>query len=127
MAKIGASSNTRNCAHICTTKTWFLAGTRRIFLSTWKSELGWASFELPPYIRSLKFSESRALFRLFCHRTPTDPRPQGDPEPCPYGDGNMTSPHLFVTCKRFDHGRHIMETSTTGTIDTHDFPQLLPS
>jgi hypothetical protein len=33
----------------------------------------------------------------------------------------MTSPHLFVTCKRFDHGRHIMETSTTGTIDTHDF------
>jgi hypothetical protein len=40
IAKIEASSNTRNCAHICTTKIWFLAETRWIFLSTWKSELG---------------------------------------------------------------------------------------
>jgi hypothetical protein len=37
------------------------------------------------------------------------------------GDGNMTSPYLFVTCKRFEHGPHIMETSTTKTIDIHDF------
>jgi hypothetical protein len=121
MAKIGAPGNSRNCAHICTTKTWFLAETRWIFLSTWKSEPGWASSKLPLYTRSLKFGKSRALFRLFCHRTPTDPRPQDDPEPCPCRDGNMTSSHLFVTRKRFDHGRHIMETSTTGAIDTHDF------
>jgi hypothetical protein len=53
----------------------------------------------PPYLRLLKWKDTRAIFQTFCNRAPNDPRHPQEPEPCPCGEGLMGGHHLFIHCR----------------------------
>jgi ribonuclease HI len=102
-AKAGATSPT-TCAHARTTKTWMLAQSRRSLRERWLAELPDAvpSTRFP---ECLRWPDTRALWRLYAGRTPSDRDPGADhdkePEPCDCGESFTSSAHILLECRLF--------------------------
>jgi hypothetical protein len=78
----------------------------------------------PSYLRNLRFSETKALFGVYCGRTPPDPLRKVEPDLCPCGTGKIETQHLFMSCPRFNDLRQKMTSKTKGTIGTREFVLL---
>jgi ribonuclease HI len=113
LAKEGAAGK-HPCADAVTTKAWMQATTKEKLKRRWKDELplSSASPSFPTPLRNLSWIHTRALFRVFASRTLNDPHPGHDPEPCPCGQGPMTSEHLVTACPSFKEARD--KTKTDG-------------
>jgi ribonuclease HI len=123
LAKLGANSPSKLCPHACTTKTWLYAESRRILSKRWKEELpsSHASLTLPGWLKNLKFSESRALFRVYCNRTPSDAYPSEPPQPCQCGQDMVSGRHLFSSCAQFEAERQKLISETFGDITSDKY------
>jgi hypothetical protein len=87
MAKLGAKGELDLCQHACATKAWWYTEARKRYLGKWLMELG-IKHSLDKYSeehRNMTFAQARALYRVFCNRTPSDCLPQKEPEQCPCG------------------------------------------
>jgi hypothetical protein len=76
MDKSGAANTNDICLHTCTTKPLLLSNAKKIFLSAWSLEHASSrSMQgFPPHLKTLKFSETYAIFRVYCSQTPSGPR-----------------------------------------------------
>jgi ribonuclease HI len=122
LAKMGASS-TIPCQFAVTTKTWLLTQARAEFLARWKDELPLAnpSFKFPAHLHGVDWADTRAIWRVFCNRSPSDSPPNIPAEPCPCGLGLNSSHHLLQNCSMLATQRATLLHSTTGDIQTPDF------
>jgi hypothetical protein len=102
-AKAGAASSTA-CTHARTTKTWMLAQTRQRLRERWLADLPdeVPSSHFPDHLKTLRWPDTRALWRLYVGRTPSDRDPGADhdknPEPCDCGESFTTSAHILLEC-----------------------------
>jgi ribonuclease HI len=109
-AKAGATSPT-TCVHARTTKTWMLAQSRRSLRERWLAELPDAvpSTRFPDHLRSLRWPDTRALWRLYAGRTPLDWELGADhdkePEPCDCGESFTSSADILLECRLFIQAR----------------------
>jgi hypothetical protein len=55
--------------------------------------------------RKMTFAQARALYRVFCNRTPIDCLPQKEPEQCPCRQEPLSVRHLFELCNLLDTAR----------------------
>jgi hypothetical protein len=80
-AKRGATNTNVKCQHAVTTKTWMLAESKGQFLLAWKQKLpdSKPSLQYPPQMSSYNWTETRALARVYCNRSPTDNGPYKPP------------------------------------------------
>jgi len=69
----------------------------------------------------VKWADTRALWRVFCNRAPTDPPPYITADSCPYGMDLATSHHLLRKCQLLSTQRTILQRATTGDIHTPQF------
>jgi hypothetical protein len=69
--------------------------------------------------RIIPYNDSRALFRAFCGRTPSDPNYPYEPTPCKCGIETCTSAHLITSCQLLDHTRSIKLKNYLGAINPH--------
>jgi ribonuclease HI len=109
MAKKGAESLLNLCPRSFSSKTWLKAESTRRLLQNWKNShniIG-SSRRYPPFIESIPYNDSRALFRAFCGRTPSDPHYPYEQTPCKCGIEICTSAHLITSCRLLDHTRSI--------------------
>jgi ribonuclease HI len=118
-AKAGAAATASRCTHARTTKTWMLAESKRQLRSKWTQELPDArpGLRFPAHLRGYQWVDTRALWRLYCRRTPTDRDPARGPvapEPCPCGDGFLSGGHAFIECRLFRRARKRMLTTSPG-------------
>jgi ribonuclease HI len=122
LAKLGASSTTA-CQFAVTTKTWLLTQARAEFIQRWKTELPLSkpSFKFPDHLRDIDWADTRALWRVFCNRSPSDNPPNIDPGPCPCGLASYTSHHLLRDCPLLAIERATLLSSTAGDIQSPDF------
>jgi ribonuclease HI len=122
LAKAGASA-TVPCRFALTTKTWLLAQARKEFLKRWKDELPLSSpsFKFPDHLHGVDWADTRAMWRVFCNRSPTDPPPNIPADPCPCGLDLNTSHHLLRDCPLLLVQRTKLLQSTTGDIHTMSF------
>jgi ribonuclease HI len=102
-AKAGADATASPCKHARATKTWMLAESKRKLRSRWTQELSDArpGLRFPLHLRGYQWVDTRALWRLYCRRTPSDRDPARGPvaaEPCPCGDGFLSGGHVFIEC-----------------------------
>jgi hypothetical protein len=123
MAKAGAKDDTHLCPDACTSKSWLYAESKRILLRKWKLELpsAKASLSYPKSFKCLKWAETRALFRVFCNRTPSDPLPNKDQEPCICGQDFISGRHLLTACSKFQRTRDKLLKSLSGNIELESF------
>jgi ribonuclease HI len=122
LAKIGASS-TIPCQFALTTKTWLLTQARAEFLARWKHELPLSnpSFKFPAHLHGVDWADTRAIWRVFCNRSPTDSPPNIPADPCLCGLDLISSHHLLQNCPLLATQRAILLRSTTGDIHTSGF------
>jgi ribonuclease HI len=122
LAKLGASSTTA-CPFALTTKTWLLTQARAEFLQRWKTELPLSrpSFKFPNHLHNIEWADTRALWRVFCNRSPSDTPPNIDAGLCPCGLAPYTSHHLLRDCPLLAVERSTLLTSTIGDIRSPDF------
>jgi len=122
LAKLAASS-TIPCQFAVTTKTWLLTQARSEFLAHWKNELPLAnpSFKFPSHLCGVDWADTRAIWRVFCNRSPTDPPPNITVELCAYGLDLNSSLHLLRDCPLLATQRVILLHSTVGDIQTPGF------
>jgi hypothetical protein len=121
MAKKGAESSLNLCPRLFSSKTWLKAESARRLLQNWKNShniIG-SSPRYPPFIESIPYNDSRALFRAFCGRTPSDPHYPYEPTPCKCGIEKCTSVHLITSCRLLDHTRSIKLKNYLGAINPH--------
>jgi hypothetical protein len=52
----------------------------------------------PSHLRNLKFSETKALFGVYCNRTASDPLRNTKPDECRCGSGCIETEYLFISC-----------------------------
>jgi ribonuclease HI len=118
LAKKGAGGKL-TCSDAVTTKAWMQATIKAKLRARWKEELPLSnaspSFHTP--LKGLPWNHSRALFRVFCSRTPNDPHPNETPDECPCGTGTLTSKHLTTTCPSFDAPRTQLKSKIDGPLD----------
>jgi len=131
LAKLGASGTTP-CRYAITTKLWLLAQARAQLLQRWKKELPLSkpSFTFPTHLRGADWADTRALWRVFCNRSPSDPLPNQVANPCPCGQDLHTSHHLLRDCTLLAQHRSLMQLSTVGDIQSLSFltnPTNMPS
>jgi ribonuclease HI len=120
-AKAGAAATATSCKHARATKTWMRAESKRQLRSKWAQELPDArpGMPLPAHLRGYQWVDTRALWRLYCCRTPTDRDPARGPvaaEPCPCGDGFLSGGHAFIECRLFKRARKRMLTTSPGRL-----------
>jgi len=86
LAKQGVGSSVP-CSFTLTTKTWLLVQARAQFMERWKTQcpLSMPSFTFPKHLQEVEWADTRALWRVFCSRTPTDPPSNITADPYPYG------------------------------------------
>jgi hypothetical protein len=106
-AKHGATDTRITCPHAITTKTWIKAECKRIFYKAWKAELpdSQPSMKYPTNFTRYKWTETRALARVFCGRSPTDSGPYKSPSQCEQCNTDVSSEHYLTTCPRFKRAR----------------------
>jgi len=131
LAKAGASS-TIPCRFARTTKAWLFAQAQRSFLKRWQQELPLSnpSFKFPAHLHGVDWADTRAMWRVFCNRSPTDPPPNIPADPCPCGLDLNTSHHLLRDCLLLVAERTKLLHSTTGDIHTPSYitaPQNAPA
>jgi len=99
LAKLGASSKTP-CQFSLTTKTWLLTQAQAEFLACWKNELPLSnpSFKFPTNLHGVDWANTRAIWRVFGNRSPTDSPPNITADPCPCGLDLNSSHHLLQDC-----------------------------
>jgi len=122
LAKQGAGSSVL-CRFALTTKTWLLMQARAQLMERWKTQLPLStpSFTFPKHLQEVEWADTRALWRVFCNRTPTDPPPNITTDPCPCGMDLVTSHHLLRECQLLSTQRTILQCATTGDIHTPQF------
>jgi hypothetical protein len=82
MAQIGAKGELDKCPYA--TKSWRYTEARKRYLEKWRMELG-MKHSPNRYLaehRNMSFTQARALYRVFCNRTPIDRLPQKESERC---------------------------------------------
>jgi hypothetical protein len=119
---MGASSTTP-CRFAVTTKAWLLTQARAEFLARWKNELPLSnpSFKFPTHLHGVDWADTRAIWRVFCNRSPTDTPPNITADPCPCGLDLNSSHHLLRDCPLLATQRATLLLSTTGDIQTPGF------
>jgi hypothetical protein len=119
---MGASSTTP-CQFALTTKTWLLTQARAELLARWKKELPLSSpsFKFPSHLHGVDWADTRAMWRVFSNRSPTDPPPNITADPCPCGLDLNSSHHLLRDCPLLAMQRADLVHSTTGDIQTLGF------
>lgn len=122
LAKLGASSKTC-CQFACTTKTWLLTQARAELTKRWKDELPLSSpsFKFPEHLQGVGWAKTRAIWRVFCNRSPTDVPPNITADPCPCGQDLNTSHHLLRNCHLLAGPREALLHFTTSDIHTLSF------
>jgi ribonuclease HI len=122
LAKLGASSATP-CQFALTTKTWLLTQARAEFIQRWKTELPLSnpSFKFPAHLHGIDWADTRALWRVFCNRSPSDTPPNIDAGLCPCGLAPYTSHHLLRDCPLLATERITLLSSAVGDIQSLDF------
>jgi ribonuclease HI len=122
LAKLGASSTTP-CQFALTTKTWLLTQARAEFIQRWKTELPLSnpSFKFPAHLHGIDWADTRALWRVFCNRSPSDTPPNIDAALCPCRRAPFTSHHLLRDCQLLATERSTLLSSTVGDIQSLDF------
>jgi ribonuclease HI len=122
LAKLGASSATP-CQFALTTKTWLQTQARAEFIRRWKTELPLSkpSFKFPGHLHNVDWADTRALWRVFCNRSPTDTPPNIDAALCPCGSAPYTSLHLLRDCPLLAVERATLLSSAVGDIQSPDF------
>jgi hypothetical protein len=95
-AKRGATHTNVKCQHAVIT-TWILTESKRQFLLAWKQKLK-PSLQYPPQMSSYKWTETRALTRVYCNRSPTDSGPYKQPTQCDTCNIDATSEHFLTKC-----------------------------
>jgi len=122
LTKRGASS-TAPCQFALTTKTWLQTLARAEFLRRWKTELPLSkpSFKFPGHLHNVDWADTRALWRVFCDRSPTDAPPNIDTGPCRCGSSPYTSLHLLRDCPLLAAECKTLLSSTVGDIQSPNF------
>jgi ribonuclease HI len=122
LAKIGTSLSTP-CQHSHTTKVWLQTQARAQLLQRWKKELPLSnpSFSFPTHLQGVDWADTRALWRVFCNRSPSDPHPNKTADPCPCGQDLHTSHHLLRDCNLLGKQRSQLQHSTTGDLQSLTF------
>jgi ribonuclease HI len=122
LAKMGTSLPTP-CQYSRTTKVWLQTQARAQLLRRWKQELPLSnpSFTFPSHLQGVDWADTRALWRVFCNRSPSDPHPNQTADPCPCGQDLHTSHHLLRDCKLLVTQRSKLQRSTTGDIQSLTF------
>jgi hypothetical protein len=122
LAKQGAAGHTP-CQYATTTKTWLLSQARSQLLHRWKAELPLStpSFKFPDHLRNTEWKETRAVWRVFSNRSPSDPHPNQTDDPCPCGNDTSSSHHLLRDCTLLATHRAELLASTIGDIQNSDF------
>jgi ribonuclease HI len=122
LAKRGATSSTP-CRFTVTTKTWLLTQARAEFLHRWKTELPLSnpSFKFPSHLHGVDWADTRAVWRVFCNRSPSDSPPNIPADPCACGQELNSSHHLLRDCPLLATQRVTLLRSTIGDIQTPDF------
>jgi hypothetical protein len=79
------------------------AECKRIFYKSWKVELldSQPSMESPTNITNYKWTETRALARVFCGKSPTDSGSYKSPSQCEQCNTDASSEHYLKTYLRF--------------------------
>jgi ribonuclease HI len=123
LAKLGASSPTTPCRFVRTTKTWLLSQACAEFLKQWKQTLPLStpSFKFPRHLHGKDWADTRALWRVFCNRSPTDSPPNIEADPCPCGLDLNSSHHLLRDCPLLASQRTELVRSAIGDIQTLGF------
>ena len=123
LAKSGAGEASDHYVDASTTKTWLYAEAKRILLRKWQKELpsAHASLSYPSALKNVKWSESRAQFRVYCNRTPSDPFPSDPPSLCLCGEDTVSGRHLFASCPLYAHSRGLLRERTFGDIHSDDY------
>jgi hypothetical protein len=122
LAKIGTSLPVP-CRHALTTKVWLQTQARAQLLQRWKQELPLSnpSFTFPTHLQGVDWSDTRALWRVFSNRSPSDPHPNETADPCPCGQDLHTSHHLLQDCTLLAQQRSRMRLSTRGDLESLTF------
>jgi len=122
LAKQGVAGHTP-CQYATTTKTWLLNQARSQLLRRWKAELPLSapSFKFPDHLRNTEWKDTRALWRVFSNRSPSDPHPNQDDDPCPCGNDTSSSHHLLRDCTLLATQRAKLLAYTVGDIQNSDF------
>jgi hypothetical protein len=79
------------------------------------------SFKFPSHLHGKDWADTRALWRVFCNRSPTDPPPNITADPCPCGLDLNSSHHLLRDCPLLASQRTELIKSATGDIQTPGF------
>jgi hypothetical protein len=122
LAKQGAHQHTP-CRYAVTTKAWLQAQARTQFLQRWKTELPLArpSFKFPDHLHGTKWADTRALYRVFTNRSPSDPHPNQTSDPCPCGQDLNSSHHHLRDCILLAPQRALLQQSTKGDIQSLEY------
>jgi ribonuclease HI len=122
LAKRGASL-TNPCHFTTTTKSWLLAQARAEFIRRWRVELPLStpSFKFPDHLRNIDWEETRAVWRVFSNRSPSDSHPNQPKDPCPCGTALNSSHHLLRGCTLLSKYRTELLKATTGDIESPEF------
>jgi hypothetical protein len=122
LAKQGAAGHTP-CQYATTTKTWLLNQARSQLLRRWKAELPLAvpSFKFPEHLQDTEWKETRAVWRVFSNRSPSDPHPNQAGDPCLCGKDTRSSHHLLRDCTLLATHRTKLLASSVGDIQNSDF------
>jgi len=122
LVKLGASSTTP-CQFALTTKTSLQTQACAEFLRRWKTELPLSkpSFKFTDHLHNVDWADTRALWRVFCNRSPTDTPPNIDAGPYPCGSAPYASLHLLRDCPLLAVERTTLLSSAVGDIQSPDF------
>jgi len=95
-------------------------------MKQWKTQLPLStpSFTFPKHLQEVDWADTRAHWRVFCNRAPTDPPPNITADPCTCGTDLATSHHLLQDCQLLDTQWAILQRTTTGDIQTLQFITL---
>jgi len=126
VASVGAPhrSGEKQFQHLAlTTKTWLLMQARAQLMERWKTQLPLStpSFTFPKHLQAVEWADTRALWRVFCNRAPTDPPPNITTDPYPCGMDLVTSHHLLRECQLLSTQQRILQHATTADIHTPQF------
>jgi hypothetical protein len=133
-AKAGATSTPSTaCQHARTTKTWMLVQTCPQLRERWSAGLPGAipSFNFPDHLRSQRWRDTRALWRLHAGRTPSDRDPGADhdkdPEPCDCGESFISSAHILTECVVHRPRTRMLQQAPEVTVSSVSSPSHAPA
>jgi hypothetical protein len=77
------------------------------------------------HLKHMRWKDTRALFRMFCNRTPNDPRMGDDRNPCPCGTDLISGRHLFIHCTLLAVERAAISSLTGEEIETNLYQSMV--